>query len=62
MLISRKLAHKAQNQLQVIMSLIEVRDAQEAIREIRKLSLLIAGHIETREEEQARAARDEGSP
>jgi two-component sensor histidine kinase len=58
MLISRKLAHKVQNRLQMIMSLIETEQPGEAVKQIRELSLFLSAHIESQEDEQARFDRE----
>jgi two-component sensor histidine kinase len=58
MLISRKLAHKVQNRLQVIMSQIETGKPEAAMKSVRELSLFLSGHIESAEDEQARLDRE----
>jgi len=60
MVISRKLANKAHNRLQLILSSIQTGDSSAAIREIHELAKLFNQHIESASQEKARiAARDE---
>jgi two-component sensor histidine kinase len=59
MLISRKLAHKVQNRLQMIMSLIETGQPEAAVKNIRELSVFLSAHIESPKDEQERAARED---
>ena len=54
MTISRKLAHKVQDRLQLIMSLVEAGFGPPALTEIHKLSELIERHVEDADEERAR--------
>lgn len=58
MLISRKLAHQVDNRFQVLIYLIERHDEKQAIEYIRQLSSFIHSHVETAEDEQARARRE----
>jgi hypothetical protein len=58
MLISRKLAHKVQNQLQLILSLFETGNGDQAKTAIRELGMLISRHIESAQDEQSRLTRE----
>jgi len=59
MLISRKLAHKVQSGLQLIMSLVETGEQQRAITAIHELAKLINAHVESKADERARGEREE---
>lgn len=59
LLVSRRLAHKLQNQLQVIVGRIEERNAEAAIEACREMSNLINGCLESKDEELARQKREE---
>lgn len=54
MIISRQLLHKAQNRLQVILSLVEECENKRAIAKVKELSLLLSQHVETEDEEKWR--------
>lgn len=58
MLISRKLAHKAQSRLQVIMSLVEMEKKQQAVTAIHELADLLNAYVESKPDEQARSERE----
>jgi hypothetical protein len=49
--ISRQLAHKIQDRLQLILSMIETDRAQQAVSAIIELAKFTAHHIEDTEEE-----------
>lgn len=59
LLISRKLAHKLQNKLQIIMAKVEERNAEMAIAACREMSMLINSCVESKDDEQARSMREE---
>jgi two-component sensor histidine kinase len=59
MVISRNLAHKVDNGLQVIMSLIETGQSSRAITTVRELSELVNGCVESRDEEKQRELREQ---
>jgi hypothetical protein len=58
MMISRKLANKVQNRLQLIMSLVETNQEKKALKEIRELSSLVSSHVESLKEEVFRIQRE----
>jgi hypothetical protein len=57
MIVSRKLAHKIQNRLQLILGAIEIGSREVAVQRIRELSELVNRHVESPEEEKQREAR-----
>ena len=59
MLISRKLAHKAQSRLQVIMSLVEMERKQQAVTAIHELADFLNAYVESKDDEKARGKREE---
>jgi hypothetical protein len=58
MLISRKLAHKLTDRLQVIVSAIELGEARKAIVYALDMAQLIHRHTESEDEEKARQKRE----
>lgn len=54
MLISRDLANKVNNRLQMILTLVEMQQKTKAIDEIQSLSAFLYRFVETPEEEQRR--------
>lgn len=61
MLISRKLAVKVRGRLGIIAGYIETAKPEKALAAVHDLVELINSRIETREDEQARAKREESS-
>jgi hypothetical protein len=59
MMISRRLANKVQNQLQLILSQVETGQTRRATKTIRELGTLIARHLESPAEERARIDRED---
>lgn len=59
MTISRQLAHKLNNRLQLISLLIEDQQPNKAVAKVQELSQFINAHVESKEEEKARHAREE---
>jgi hypothetical protein len=53
--IPRKIAHDLHQRLQVVMSLIELRDAARAITAVHELADYINANVETKEDERKRA-------
>lgn len=58
-MISRKLAHKVNGRLQLIVSLIETEEPKKAVKEIQSLAHLLNDHIEDQDEERLREKREE---
>ena len=57
MFISRQLAHKLINRMQMITSAIELGRQEAALQHVREMSELVKRHTESELEEKARKAR-----
>lgn len=59
LLISRKLAHKLNNKLQIIIAKVEERNAESIKTACHEMSELINSCVESKADEQARSQREE---